>query len=196
MSELNEHSCVPEGLPLYVRRYNYRKENFSQIVDIDRERLRRLTDSIKTMSNTIYNDGNLDTLEKPEDVSEYIIFSIDIATYDLDFLNPNVEPKLGIRTTFDQNIDLLAVKIVLTVVVEVVITETHTKLIRDIGRWLDPIDGLAKQYGTAKAEIENVQTIEMIESSKGDEVTLTGGHFSFRSIFFSSDLQKLLGRAT
>lgn len=81
-----------------------------------------------------------------------------------------------------------------TVVVEAVSTETHTKLIRDIGRWLDPIDGLAKvglaikadrrkpkitikrwQYKIAKAEIENVQTIEMIESSEGDEVTLTAG---------------------
>ncbi|KAJ5967172.1 hypothetical protein N7501_003420 [Penicillium viridicatum] len=170
------------------------------------------------MSNTIYNDGNLDALEKPEDVSEYIIFSIDTATHDLDFLNPNVEPKLGIRTIFDQNIDSLAIKIYHaycskqpdrawglkrppignprrpTVVVEVVITETHTNLIRDIGRWLDPIDGLAKvglaikadrrkpkitikrwQYKIAKAEIENVQTIEMIERSEGDEVTLTAG---------------------
>lgn len=75
-------------------------------------------------------------------------------------------------------------------VVKVVITETHTKLIRDIGRWLDLIDGLAKVglaikadrrkpkitiNKTAKAEIENVQTIVMIESSEGDEVTLTAG---------------------
>ncbi|CAG8928796.1 unnamed protein product [Penicillium salamii] len=255
MSELKEHSCGPEGLPLYVRRYDYRKENFSQIVDIERERLRRSKDSVKTVSNAIYKDGDSDASEKPEDVSEYIIFSIDTATHDRDFLDPNIESKRGIRTTFDQNINSLAVKMVFheheqmsraldiaisealtpmglkksiyfyggttltvangskepdgawgpkrppmrsprrpTVVAEVVITETHAKLVRDIGRWLDPIDGLAKvglaikadrrkpkitierwQYDTAKAEIENVQTIEIIESNEGDEVTLTGG---------------------
>ncbi|KAJ5603929.1 hypothetical protein N7537_006885 [Penicillium hordei] len=212
-------------------------------------------DSIKTMSNAIYNDGNLDALEEPEDVTEYIIFSIDTATHDRDFLDPNNEPKLSIRTTFDQNINSLAVKIVVqeheelsyainaaisrsvasmglersiyhygsttipvanghkqpdaawgprpppngsprrpTVVVEVAISETYAKLLRDTNRWLDPIDGLAKvvlaikadrrrpritierwQYDSAKAENENVQTVEIIESSEGDKVTVTGG---------------------
>ncbi|KAJ5463206.1 hypothetical protein N7475_008150 [Penicillium sp. IBT 31633x] len=255
MSELNEAHCGPEGLPLSVRRYTYRKEDFSQIVDLERERLYRSIHSIKTMSNAIYNDGNLDASEEPEDVTEYIIFSIDTATHDRDFLDPNIEPKLSIRTTFDQNINSLAVKMVLheheelsaafhtaivralgpmglersiyhyrnttipvtngskqpdeawgprppppgslrrpTVVVEIAVTETYAKLLRDTNRWLDPIDGLARvvlaikadrrrpritierwQYDSAKAEIENVQTIEIIESSEGDEVTVTGG---------------------
>jgi hypothetical protein len=112
MSQLNEANCGPEGLPLSVRRYIYRKEDFSQIVHLERERLYRSMDSIKTMSNAIYNDGNLDALEEPEDVTEYIIFSIDTATHDRDFLDPNNEPKLSIRTTFDQNINSLAVKMV------------------------------------------------------------------------------------
>jgi hypothetical protein len=66
------------------------------------------------------------------------------------------------------------------VVFEIAITETHAKLLRDAGWWLDPIDGLAKvvlaikadrrqpritiqrwQYDSAKAESENVQTIEI-----------------------------------
>lgn len=34
------------------------------------------------------------------------------ATHDRDFLDPNIEPNLSIRTTFDQNIDSLAVKMV------------------------------------------------------------------------------------
>jgi hypothetical protein len=80
------------------------------------------------------------------------------------------------------------------VVVEVAISETYAKLLRDTNRWLDPIDGLAKvvlaikadrrrpritierwQYDSAKAENENVQTVEIIESSEGDKVTVTGG---------------------
>ncbi|KAJ5788612.1 hypothetical protein N7457_003602 [Penicillium paradoxum] len=254
MSELNEANCGPEGLPLSVRRYTYRKEDFAQIVDLERERLYRSMHSIKTMSEAIYNDGNLDASEEPEDATEYIIFSIDTATHDRDFLDPNIEPKLSIRTTFDRSINSLAVKMVLheheelsaafhtaivralgpmglersvyhyrsttipvangskqpdeawgprppppgsprrpTVVVEIAVTETYTKLLRDTNRWLDPIDGLAKvvlaikadrrrpritierwQYDSAKAEIENFQTIEIIESSEGDEVTVTG----------------------
>ena len=81
-----------------------------------------------------------------------------------------------------------------TVVVDITITVTHAKLLRDTGRWLDPIYGLEKvalainadrrqpkitierwQYDSANAGIENVQTIEIIESSEGDEVTVTGG---------------------
>ncbi|KAJ9492978.1 hypothetical protein VN97_g316 [Penicillium thymicola] len=207
------------------------------------------------MSNAIYNDGNLDASEEPKDVTEYIIFSIDTATYGRDFLDPNIEPKLSIRTTFDQNINSLTVKMVTeeheelssainaailrslgsmgleesiyhyrtttipmtnghkqpdeawgprplptgrprrpTVVVEVTITETYAKLLRDTNRWLDPIDGLAKvvlaikadrqrpritierwQYDSAKAETEKVQTVEIIESSEGDKVIVTGG---------------------
>ena len=70
----------------------------------------------------------------------------------------------------------------------------HAKLLRDAGRWLDQTDGLAKvvlatradrrqpritirrwQYHSAKAEIEYVQTVEIIESSGGDKVTVIGG---------------------
>lgn len=255
MSELNECNCGPEGLPLSVRRYIYRKEDFPQIIDLERERLHRSLHPIRTMSNGIYHDGNLDSLEESEDVFEYVVFSIDTATYDRDFLDPNTEPKLSIHTTFDQHINSLAVKMVLheheelsvaletamgdalgpmglkrsiyhyrsttfpvangskrpdaawgprrpppgtprrpTVVVETAITETNAKLRRDVGRWLDPIDGLGKivlalkadrrrpkitierwQYTGANAEIESVQTIEIIESSEGDEVTVNGG---------------------
>ncbi|KAJ5188007.1 hypothetical protein N7491_004329 [Penicillium cf. griseofulvum] len=255
MSELNERNCGPEGLPLFVRRYTYRKEYFSQIVDLERERLHRSMHSIKTMSNGKYTDGSLDASEDPEDVIEYIIFSIDTATHDRDFLDPNIEPNRSIRTTFDQNLNSLAVKMVLheheelsaafdmaigevlgpmglkksiyryrtttlpvangskepdaawgprrppsgsprrpTVVVETAISEMHAKLLRDVGQGLDPVGGLAKvvlaikadrrkpritierwQYDSAKAEIENIQTIEIIESSEGDEVTVTGG---------------------
>ncbi|KAJ5357002.1 hypothetical protein N7517_011611 [Penicillium concentricum] len=254
MSELNEHNCGPEGLPLSVRRYTYRKEEFSQIVDLERERFHRSMHPI-TMSNGIYSDENLNASEEPEDVPEYIIFSIDTATHDRDFLDPNIEPNRSVRTTFYQNINSLAVKMVLheheelssafdtaigralgpmglersiyhyrsttiplangskepdgawgprrpplgsprrpTVVVETAIVETHAKLLRDVDRWLDPIDGLAKvvlaikadrrqpkitiqrwQYDSANAEIENVQAIEIIESSEGDEVTVNGG---------------------
>ncbi|KAJ5404882.1 hypothetical protein N7465_006166, partial [Penicillium sp. CMV-2018d] len=73
-------------------------------------------------------------------------------------------------------------------------TVTYAKLLRGAGRWLDPIYGLAKvvltikadrrqpkitiqrwQYDSTKAEIENVQPTEIIESSEGDKVTVTGG---------------------
>ncbi|KAJ5767981.1 hypothetical protein N7533_000564 [Penicillium manginii] len=255
MSELNEWNCGPEGLPLSVRRYTYRKEDFPQIIDLERERLYRSLHPIRTMTNGIYHDGNLDSLEESEDVVEYVVFSIDTATYNRDFLDPNTEPNLSIHTTFDRHINSLAVKMILheheelsialesamgdalgpmglersiyhygsttfsvangskepdaawgprrtppgtprrpTVVVETAITETSAKLRRDVGRWLDPIDGLAKivlalkadrrrpkitierwQYTGANTEIELVQTIEIIESSPGDEVAVNGG---------------------
>ncbi|KAJ5154764.1 uncharacterized protein N7500_010203 [Penicillium coprophilum] len=113
MSEPNEGNCGPEGLPLAVRRYTYRKEDFSQIVNLERERLYRSIHPIKTMSNAINKDGNPSASEKYDDVSEYIIFSIDTATHDRDFLDPNIEPNLSIRTTFYQDINSLAVKLVL-----------------------------------------------------------------------------------
>ncbi|KGO74631.1 hypothetical protein PITC_002760 [Penicillium italicum] len=255
MSELNERNCGPEGLPLSVKRYTYRKEDFSQIVDLERERLHRSMHHNKHVSNGIYDDGNLDTSEWSDDVTEYIIFSIDTATHDRDFLDPNVEPNLSIHTTFYQKFNSLAVKMVLheheelsaafdtavggaldpmglkrsfyhyrsttlpvangfkqpdaawgprrpppgsprrpTVVVETAITDTHAKLLRDVDQWLDPIGGLAKvvlaikadrrqpkvtiqrwQYDSANAEIENVQTIEIVENSEGDKVTVSGG---------------------
>lgn len=255
MSELNECKCGPEGLPLSVRRYTYRKEDFPQIIDLERERLHRSLHPIKTMSDEKYHDRNLDSLEESEDVFEYVIFSIDTTTYDRDFLDPNTEPRLSIHTTFDHHINSLAVKMILhehgelsvaletaigdalgpmglkrsiyhyrsttfpvangskqadaawgprppppgtprrpTVVVEIAITETNVKLRRDIGRWLDPINGLAKivlalkadrqhpkitierwQNTDANTEIELIQTIDIIESSEGDEVTVNGG---------------------
>ncbi|CAG8397323.1 unnamed protein product [Penicillium salamii] len=255
MSELNERFCGPEGLPLSVKRYTYRKDEFSQIVDIERERLRRSLQPIGIMSNGIYNDGNLHTSSVSEDVGEYIIFSIDTATHDRDFLDLNTKPNRSVRTIFDQTLQSLTVKMVLqeheeisatvnmaigesltsmglkraffhyrsttipiangskepdaawspirrprgsprrpTVVLETAITETHAKLLRDVRRWLDPVDGLAKvvmtikvdrrkpkvtierwQLDSANAEIENVQTIEIIESSEGDNVTVYGG---------------------
>lgn len=255
MSELNKSNCGPEGLPLSVRRYIYRKEDFSQIVDFERERFRRSLHPMKTMSSGIYNDQNLDASEESEDVSEYAIFSIDKTTHDRDFLDPENQPERTFRTTFYQNIHSLVVKMPLheheelylaigeaikealdpmglkksyhryggttialangtkeadaawgpkrpprgiprrpTVVVETAITETHAKLLRDVARWLDPIYGLANivlaikaerrkpkvtierwQNNVANSEIENVQTIEIMESSEGDKVTVTGG---------------------
>jgi hypothetical protein len=50
MAEPNEQICGPEGLPLSVRRYVYRKEDFSQIVDPERERLHHSMHHIKTKS--------------------------------------------------------------------------------------------------------------------------------------------------
>jgi hypothetical protein len=69
--------------------------------------------SIKPISNGIYNNRDLDASEGPEDMTEYIIFSIDTATHDRDFLDPNIEPNLSIRTTFDQTLNSLAVKMLL-----------------------------------------------------------------------------------
>ncbi|OQE38379.1 hypothetical protein PENCOP_c008G01575 [Penicillium coprophilum] len=257
MSELNEGNCGPEGLPLAVRRYTYRKEDFPQIVNLERERLYRSIHPIKTMSNGINNDGNRNASEKYDDVSEYIIFSIDTATHDRDFLDPNIEPNLSIRTTFHQDINSLAVKMVLheheelsaafelaigkaldpmglrtsfyhyrtttisvangskqpdaawgprrrsprrprrpTVVLEAAITETRPKLLSDVRRWLDPSDGLAQvvlaikatqrrpkitierwQYDSVNADIENVQALEITESSESGEITISGGPF-------------------
>ncbi|KOS45007.1 hypothetical protein ACN38_g4016 [Penicillium nordicum] len=258
MSEPNERNCSPEGLPLSVRRYTYRREDFTQIIDLELERLYRSMHSIKTTSNAIRNGGNLYASEEPEDMTEYIIFSIDPATHARDFLDPDIEPIRGICTTFDQTTNSMVVKMLLpehaqlsidismairealgpmglnksifdyghttlpiangfkepdaswvlrrpprgsprrpTVVLEISISETHAKLVRDASQWLDPIHGLANvvlaikvdrrqprftiqrwQYDSARAAIKNVQTIEIIGSSKGDEVTvtaLTGG---------------------
>lgn len=255
MSELDKSDCGPEGLPLSVRRYIYRKEDFSQIVDFERERFRRSLHPIKTISNGTYNDENLDALEESEDVSEYVIFSIDKATHDRDFLDPENQPERTFRTTFYQNIHSLVVKMPLheheelthlidrvitkaldpmgleescyyygsatipvadgtkepdaawgprppphgcsrrpTVVVETAITETRAKLLRDVSQWLDPTHGLAKvvlalkadrrqpkitiqrwQHNSTNSGIEAVQTIEIMESSEGDKVTVKGG---------------------
>lgn len=255
MSELDKSDCGPEGLPLSVRRYIYRKEDFSQIVDFERERFRRSLHPIKTISNGTYNDENLDALEESEDVSEYVIFSIDKATHDRDFLDPENQPERTFRTTFYQNIQSLVVKMVLheheelsiafelaldtalelmglgnsyyhygsttiqvangtkeadkawgprpqprgsprrpSVIAETAITEIPAKLLLDVGQWLDPTYGLANlvltmkaerwqpkvtiqrwQYNIANSEIENVQTIEITESSEGDVVAVNGG---------------------
>ncbi|KAJ5226649.1 uncharacterized protein N7469_006655 [Penicillium citrinum] len=255
MSQFNEDNCGPEGLPLSVKRYIYRRDEFPQIIDFERERLRRSLHPIRTKSNGMFHDVNLDYLEVSEDVFEYVVFSIDNSTYNRDFLDPNNEPKLSIRTIFDQHINSFTIKMVFheheelsvaletaigdalspmglkrsiyhycsttsslangskqrdaawgprrpppgtsrrsTVVVETAITETNAKLRRDVDRWLDPINGLAKivlaikadrrrpkisierwQYTGVNSEIEPVQKIEITESSEGDEVTVIGG---------------------
>lgn len=269
MSQFTEctSSCGPEGLPLSVMRYTYRKEDFDQIIDDERERLYRSLHPIGTNCNTMYHDGKLvsSNLEGSEDISEYLVFSINTATFNRDFLDPDSEPKVSIRTTFEQNINSLTIKMILheheelsvaletaigdalspmglkrsiyhyrsttislangskqadaswgprrpppgtprrpTVVVETALSETNAKMRRDVDRWLDPINGLAKivlaikadrrrpkinierwQHTGANSEINPVQIIEITESNEDDEVTVTGGPLCipFESLF-------------
>jgi len=254
MSEFNESNCGPEGSPLSVRRYVYRKEDLPQIVDFERERFFHSIHPKRALRSRIYQDENSITSEF-QDGAEYVTFSIDTATHARDFLDPNIESNRSTRTTFSQNESSLAVKMVLhkheeltvalqsamdealglmglkrsiyhyntttfsvangskqpdaawgprrpppgtprrpTVVVETAISETDAKMLRDVGRWLDPIDGLAKavlaieadrwtpkitirrwHYDSTNAIIENKQTIEIIKSNGGDEVIVNGG---------------------
>lgn len=192
-------------------------------------------------------------LRESENASEYIVFAIDKATHDRDFLDPENQSERAFRTTFYENTQSLVVKMVLhkreelsigfglapakaldlmgltesyyqfgsttiqvangtkeadaawgprpqrrprrqTVIAETAITDMPAKLLLDVGQWLDPIYGLANvvltikaepwqpkitiqrwQYNIANSEIENVQTIEITESSAGDAVTVNGG---------------------
>ncbi|KAK5798141.1 hypothetical protein VI817_004432 [Penicillium citrinum] len=203
MSDIESH-CGPEGLPLSVRRYVYRKEGFAKIVDFERERFFRLMHPKRALRSGIYQNENSITPESQEG-AEYVVFSIETATHARDFLDPNIDSNRSMRTTYYQNESSLAVKMVLheheeltvslqsaidealdtmglkrsiyhyntttfsvangskqpdaawrprrppygapgrpAVVVETAISETDAKLLRDVGRWLDPMDDLAK----------------------------------------------------
>lgn len=58
----------------------------------------------------MFYDEHSNSLEQSQDISDYVILFIDKTTYDRDFLDPNDDLKLSIRTTFNQNINSLTVK--------------------------------------------------------------------------------------
>ncbi|KAJ5209179.1 hypothetical protein N7449_003558 [Penicillium cf. viridicatum] len=92
MSQFDQNGgdCDSEGLPPSVRRYVYQgKEHFSQILSVERERLRLSVD-----------------------LSEYLLVFIDDSTFQNDFVDPDTEPIRGIRCTFNPQTNTLVVKMV------------------------------------------------------------------------------------
>lgn len=96
-----------EGLPRSVRRYRYQgEEHFSQILDLERERLRRSMHAALDTANTTYSEN---TSGQSTDITEYIVFSIDAPTFEHDF-NPYDRPIRSFRYTFDPTTNTLIIK--------------------------------------------------------------------------------------
>ncbi|KAJ5493736.1 hypothetical protein N7463_009823 [Penicillium fimorum] len=113
----NELDNDSEGLPPSERRYSYEgKDQFSRILALERE-----------MTNTDTAPGS-DKIEPNIETIEYIIFSIDPATFQQDFVGPDIIPIHSIRTSFNAKTELLIVKMV---------TSEHTEIAFAVHKAID-----------------------------------------------------------
>ncbi|KAJ5463711.1 hypothetical protein N7475_008655 [Penicillium sp. IBT 31633x] len=110
MSEFNHNGSDYdlEGLPSFVRRYQYQgKEHFSHILNLEHERLRLWMRTGLDNTNGL-NDEN--PQEQTDNITEFIVFSIDPSTFEQDFLDPNSRPFPAIHYKFDPATNILVIK--------------------------------------------------------------------------------------
>ncbi|CRL18364.1 unnamed protein product [Penicillium camemberti] len=129
MSDQNQNKpdYDSEGLPPSVRRYRYEgQDHFSRILALERK---RLLDSMRNSRGMTIDTVSGSTRTKPNvETTEYIMFSIDPATFQRDFIGPDAIPILSIRTSFNPKAELLIVKIV---------TPEHTQIAFAVHKAID-----------------------------------------------------------
>ncbi|KAJ9486264.1 hypothetical protein VN97_g7078 [Penicillium thymicola] len=138
----NQPDTDLEGLPPSVRWYRYEgKDHFSRILALERE---RLLNSIRNSRETTTN------IEPHIETTEYIMFSIDPATFQRDFIDTDPISTFSICTSFNPVTELLIIKM---------ITREHTRICfavhQAISDALQPM-GLSKateQYANADIDV-------------------------------------------
>lgn len=95
MSDQNQYEPDndPESLSPSVRRYNYEGEDHFY----ERELLLESIPSSREMTNIDTASGSTKT-EPNIETTEYIMFSINLGTFEWDFVEPNIIPTFSIRT--------------------------------------------------------------------------------------------------
>lgn len=114
MSDRNQNKpdYDSEGLPPSVRWYRYEgQDHFFRTLALERERLLNSIRNSREITNIDTVSGSTKT-EPNIEITEYIMFSIDPATFQRDFIGPDAIPMLSIRTSFNPKTELLIVKMV------------------------------------------------------------------------------------